>query len=132
MLYYVKLHEIRFYFCIGCLPDALPGLPPRSDAFRARKTLPHAAQSDFQRQGGHAEPGSPIPGGADLPPPQGPIPPAGLLWAIYSMLAFAVVRLNDSGPCARLQGSRGVKVVTDFNADLKCAAHIGNVRVESW
>ena len=37
--------------------------------------------------------------------------------AIHSMLAFAVVRLNDSGPCARLQGSRGVKVVTDLNAD---------------
>ena len=40
MLYYVKLHEIKFYVHFGSLPDALPGLPPRSDAFRASQNPP--------------------------------------------------------------------------------------------
>ena len=43
-----------------------------------------------------------------------------------SMLAFAVVRLNDSGPCAFAGIARG-EDGDGFNADLKCAAHAGDV-----
>ena len=46
--------------------------------------------------------------------------------AIYSTLAFAVVRLNDSGPCA-FAGIARVEDGDGFNADLKCAAHAGDI-----
>ena len=83
MLYACYVHTVKFYivpYTYTHLAPLLPGLP---GACGHRRTLPPAPPRPVrgfrQRQGALPEGVGPIPAGDDLPPPQGPTYPAGLL-----------------------------------------------------
>ena len=105
MLYYVKLHEIKFYVASCCLPDALPGLPPRPDAFRASQNPPPCRAKFPATPGRACRAGKPDPGWRRPPTTPGPNLPGRFGCAIRKVKKSRFTRGARYGKCAVHMGT---------------------------